>query len=35
VVAGMEVVESLRRGDLIERVRVWDGVAMREARPRR
>ena len=32
VVAGMEVVESLRRGDLVERVRVWDGVTMREAR---
>jgi cyclophilin family peptidyl-prolyl cis-trans isomerase/HEAT repeat protein len=29
VVAGMEVVDRLRRGDLITRVRVWDGVELR------
>jgi cyclophilin family peptidyl-prolyl cis-trans isomerase/HEAT repeat protein len=29
VVAGMETVDRIRRGDVIERVRVWDGVEMR------
>jgi cyclophilin family peptidyl-prolyl cis-trans isomerase/HEAT repeat protein len=29
VVAGMDVVDALQVGDVIERVRVWDGVTMR------
>ena len=29
VVSGMEVVDAIRRGDVIERVRIWDGVELR------
>ena len=29
VVAGMEVVDGIRRGDTITRVRIWDGVELK------
>lgn len=33
VVKGMDVVDRLQQGDTIQRVRVWDGKTMQEARP--
>jgi cyclophilin family peptidyl-prolyl cis-trans isomerase len=29
VVAGMDAIDAIRRGDVIERVRIWDGVELR------
>lgn len=33
VVSGMEIVDQLRRGDVIDRVRIWDGVDPQGATP--